>query len=183
MIKENNVALFLHKTVLPVVPEAVFYSLIDDGYPIFLDNWVISLVCDLDVLCKKLKHTSLVVEGMNIFHRYILRCYSFGIENTAQKQGQIFVHETISTFSERDRKKLLAIVGGGKTVSQTWGITSYEAGSLQQSVFHARKNLEYYPLNSFNGFTWARDQLMALDEERFQIAENKEDFLSQNKVV
>lgn len=181
MFKTNHLTLFLQSTSKDILPISIFYSLIDDRYPVSRGNWVLSLVCTI-LYSSKLKHTFLIVEGVNILDKYILRCYSFCMNPILKnQQGEVFINETIlSSRKNATENHLQFMLGERKPITKSWGITSYEARALHQLVICSQKYPPSYHSKRCGEFNWARDQLIALDEERFQLVEDQENFIIQN---
>jgi|GEM_PF-2580360 len=173
----------------PVITTTV-YSSAESKLPVTYEHWAISVM--RKPYGKNPDHAFLVIEGINQFGRGLL--LRFDLVDNEEKPGYaLIVDKTFQNIDPKEMKTVFCkdLMKQEKVYCKSWSITHTQALSLIQDIQQDKiKMIKYYvsgdksifvKSTSNDGhscFTWAREKLHNLNDERIQLPEKWTDFIA-----
>jgi hypothetical protein len=166
------------------------YSVFDSNMPVSKEEFVVSIL--------RKPHSSepeqafLMVEGINVYGKYIIRRYDFTRDAIDTSKAKIIVKpEVISEVNEAESMVVDNILRGEEVFSISWSITKLQAQDLHNDILKDEQSPPIYrekvdllipsPSSSLEGesaFSWARKKLHNLQDERISLKEQYADFVN-----
>jgi len=167
------------------------YSVIDNNIPVDQDNWVVSIMRKPEG--ENPEHAFLMVEGQNNFNKTILKRYDlFMDKDSSDKKALIYIRpETVVDTADAKTALLEDLLKGEEVYAVLWSITKAQAKSLHDDILKDKANPPKYQVSGDKSlvakssgneghscFTWAREKLHNLNDDRIQLPEKYTDFIA-----
>jgi len=166
------------------------YCVFDDNIPIDEDNFAVGIMRKPNG--KNSEHAFLVVEGRDFANNAILRRYDLLIDkNSPAKRSLIRIQpEIICSGEEAETRFEDEMMNNEEVYKRAWSITKQQAELLHEDI---RKEQTTPPIYQVSGdksliaksssregqscFSWAREKLHNLKDDRIQLPEKYTDFI------
>lgn len=167
------------------------YSTLDPNILIDQHNSVVSILRKPN--SENAEHAFLVVEVLSSFDKMVLRRYDLFIDKeNAEGKALIYIKPEVILDLQDARITLLEdILKGEEVYSISWSITKQQVIALHNDILRDKANPPKYQISgdasliakstSVEGhscFTWAREKLHNLADERIRLPEKYTDFIA-----
>ncbi len=167
------------------------YSVLDPNILIDQHNSVVSILRKPDGA--DAEHAFLIVETLNSFGGMVLRRYDlFFDKESAEGKSLIYIKPEVIIDLEDARVALLEdILRGEEVYSISWSITKQQVIGLHNDILRDKANPPRYQISGSTSliaksssaeghscFTWAREKLHNLADDRIRLPEKYTDFIA-----
>ncbi len=166
------------------------YSTLDPNIPVDQLNFVVSILRKPN--SENPEHAFLMVEAISSFDKLVFRRYDLFIDkDSADRRALIYMKpEVVVDVKDAKTALLEDILRGEEVYSISWSITKQQATALHNDILKDKANPPKYQVSgdaslvakssSVEGhscFTWAREKLHNLEDERIRLPEKYTDFI------
>lgn len=166
------------------------FSVFDHSIMVDAENWVVAILRKPEA--ENPEHAFLMVEGRNEQNKAVLRRYDLFIDQKKPgHEGLVYIKPDIIVQPTETKEAVKQILNEDMVHGICWSITRQQAESLHQDILEDSKKPIQYQLsgdrsllaksNSMEGhscFTWAREKLHNLKDERIHLDEKYSDFIA-----
>lgn len=167
------------------------YSVLDANIVIDQENSVVSILRKPN--SEQPEHAFLIVEALSSFNQMVFRRYDLFI-NKESSEGRALIYikpEVVVDLQDARMTLLENILKREEVYSISWSIIKQQANALHTDILRDKANPPKYQVSGDSSliaksssaeghscFTWAREKLHNLEDERIRLPEKYSDFIA-----